>query len=79
MQTSDTCCVAVTVGDSRLDDMKTVIDAMTGCQALYFEENIGKFHSIPAIRKVSKQHNHTGQNVFTFSKTHQASKLTRNF
>ena len=53
MQSSDSSCVAVTVGASRLTDMQSVIDCMTGCDVLSFSDNISQYQSLPHINKVT--------------------------
>lgn len=52
MKASDSSCVAVTVGETRLTDMQNIIEAMPGCEVLPFTDNISKYNSIPAIKKV---------------------------
>ena len=53
MQSSDSSCVAVTVGASRLTDMQSVVDCMTGCEVLSFSDNISQYQSLPHINKVT--------------------------
>ena len=53
MQSSDSSCVAVTVGASRLMDMRSVIDCMSGCEVLSFSDNISQYQSLPHINKVT--------------------------
>jgi len=54
MKASDSSCVAVTVGESRLTDMQNIIEAMPGCEVLPFTDSISKYNSIPAIKKTYK-------------------------